>query len=709
MNEDNAGSNASPASRVRILGSLRAHRRLAIMVFLVIMIPGAAFSWVHGRPRYVSVASIQVQQAFASTMEEDAELRGRATRYRDFLQQQMLNILRLEVLEEALVALGDENRWQLPGESLSRAAERLQATLGVIPLHGAQQIDVELEGDSPEGLAEIVNAVIDTYVVVHRGETIIGGDERFAALEEYHKKEAVEVRSKLGDKAKLAQEIGVSNFDVTVANPHQSALLAASSALGEARQRVFQTESRVAALESKQESVLELEIHSQARLAVAEDEAIAELLRKLVERRNELMAQKVGLTSSHPGYTEATQQIAELDAAINATRDEAIAAAAEVLEQRRRTEAAEALARARIDAEEAQLVVASLVAEVEHLRKQVGEFVSSFETGRQLEDDIMRHRTNIRDALDRRDSLELEAQSPGYARIGSRARQPEVPSRGGRLKFLVAFAVLAAFVAVGSTIVVDLLDRRIHSADDLERTFGFPPLGWILDPQDDRSTRFAEDQVRRLALAIDREHRTKGTKRFVLLGIRPDAGTSDLIERIGRELAAVGSNALTVDANARHRSTVSGQAGLVDLLEQRVGTEQAIVTGTPSHVFLGNREEGRRTLPAAHRLRGLLDELSTEFDVVLIDAPPLMMSSDAEMLVGLSDATLLLVVAEAEEVDEITEAVSVLERLAPPVVGVILNRVHLSEHDTESMDILQEHDTGVRARPSDSLGRWLSA
>ncbi len=62
-----------------------------------------------------------------------------------------------------------------------------------------------------------------------------------------------------------------------------------------------------------------------------------------------------------------------------------------------------------------------------------------------------------------------------------------------------------------------------------------------------------------------------------------------------------------------------------------------------------------------------------KYDIVLLDAPPLLASADPLLLMQMPAGVILVVRAERDEVAEIKAAAHELERLSPPVVGAVLN------------------------------------
>jgi hypothetical protein len=83
--------------------------------------------------------------------------------------------------------------------------------------------------------------------------------------------------------------------------------------------------------------------------------------------------------------------------------------------------------------------------------------------------------------------------------------------------------------------------------------------------------------------------------------------------------------------------------------------------------------------PLISRISILLEELKQEYDVVLIDAPPLEFSADTEFLASISDITLLVVESGEATRRELTRNAIVLGGIGAPSVGVILSQVRLNQ------------------------------
>ena len=101
------------------------------------------------------------------------------TQYREFLQQQSKSVLRYDIVRDALRSLADRpDKWRLPNENERQAVDRLRTQMAVQTIPDTYMIEISLQRPTPDGLADIVNAVAGTFVERMRNERVYGADIR---------------------------------------------------------------------------------------------------------------------------------------------------------------------------------------------------------------------------------------------------------------------------------------------------------------------------------------------------------------------------------------------------------------------------------------------------------------------------------------------------------------------------------------------------
>lgn len=143
-------------------------------------------------------------------------------------------------------------------------------------------------------------------------------------------------------------------------------------------------------------------------------------------------------------------------------------------------------------------------------------------------------------------------------------------------------------------------------------------------------------------------------------------GTTTICSNVARALAKIHSgNVLLLDCNVQapeihklFRTEVS--PGLTDILLGKINWEEAIRKSNLKNFFIltcGQSIQEPLSLLSSERMEGLLTVLKTDFDFVVLDTPPVLMSAEAEMIVSKVDVSVLVIKAQATRREVVMRAV----------------------------------------------------
>jgi polysaccharide biosynthesis transport protein len=688
-----------PSRGINLMRSVNAHWRLAFCIAaFIIFVLGPPLVWVKGKHYYRAEGVIYVSPRFAKNLEQDQELVLESnSQYREFVEQQVRTINRFDIVLAALKSLGEKRfLWQRRNEQDRIAAERLLGLLEIKPVADTYQITIGLEGTKPDGLAEVINAVISSYLNTFKNEELFGSQDRVQALEKERTGVLQEIDAKTRRRTDLAQQLAVTTFNDSNPNPYDQLLVAAKSAYAQARRQRFEAEAQLASVDGKNSVPAADALRSNAEDIASRDPGLTSLKANLNQRRAELLTKRSGLADTHPGRRAIDQEISEIDAEIDGMKTKLIASFSKMLIAQK---SAEVVKQRQIEDEMSR--------DVERNSRQASEFSAGYQEAMARGRDIERLRKRLDAIDDRIGFLGLEGHAPGFLRVFSQARRPLLPSKSGhkKLALIVVFAGLLLGIAV--PVAVDFLDPRLHVVNDLENLLGFTPAGWI--PEKRPGTEMiARDCRMRLALALLREHHKHCVTTFLLTAVKPGAGTSSLALELATEMHRQGANPLVLEANAFCPDARFGaSAGLNAALVGRIEPAVAILTGDrlPPRLPVGD-PGSERQLASIGRMAGVIADLHQTYPVILIDAPPILLSGDTEFLVSLADVTLLIADAEGVTKAETTRAARTLEKLNPRAVGSVLNRVAVFESGGYYRETLQEYKTAARSIPSVLFSPW---
>jgi len=171
----------------------------------------------------------------------------------------------------------------------------------------------------------------------------------------------------------------------------------------------------------------------------------------------------------------------------------------------------------------------------------------------------------------------------------------------------------------------------------------------------------------------------------------PAEGKTTVVQNLGIALAETGRRVLLVDADFRrphlHREfSLPNEWGLIDLLLEdqplseyppdRLGS----FTGLPGLSILPNRITQNNVSKVLYspRLRTILETLAKRYDMVLVDAPPLLSVADARVIAPLTDALILVLRCGVTNRESALEAYQRIQEDGLTLLGTVLTDYNLS-------------------------------
>jgi Mrp family chromosome partitioning ATPase len=168
---------------------------------------------------------------------------------------------------------------------------------------------------------------------------------------------------------------------------------------------------------------------------------------------------------------------------------------------------------------------------------------------------------------------------------------------------------------------------------------------------------------------------------------------------LARTLVELGSRTLIIDADSLtgHSLLTSDQPGLTDLMIGKADANAVVQHQGHFNMRLNVVPYGQSIDSGIKRLdvfKKALHTWSEQFDMVLIDLPPLLPSADAELLIDAIGQVFLVVEAEILNKADVVRARVQLERMDPDAVGLIVNRVPVESGGESIKSQLVETITG---------------
>jgi protein-tyrosine kinase len=195
------------------------------------------------------------------------------------------------------------------------------------------------------------------------------------------------------------------------------------------------------------------------------------------------------------------------------------------------------------------------------------------------------------------------------------------------------------------------------------------------------------EQFRRLAGTLHEAHQARDLRSVMVTSASPGDGKTLTAINLALVLSeSYRYRVLLIDADLR-RPSITGVVNIAG----GTGLSEALRSATPQKLALAQLTSRLTVLPAggptmnsiealvSPRMKQILDEASSKFDWVILDAPPLGATADARLLSQMAGGTLFVIRAGKSQSTEVQRAIDTLGR--DQILGVVLNDVEQTENE----------------------------
>jgi capsular exopolysaccharide synthesis family protein len=400
---------------------------------------------------------------------------------------------------------------------------------------------------------------------------------------------------------------------------------------------------------------------------------------------------------------EVMGRISELSVEFGPKHPRMLQVQAELIEVRERieTEIQKVAAGLENEAEFARTRVRSLRDSLRAVQGETGEQNKQAVQLRALEREAAANRALFETFLNRfKETSSTQGMETSDARVISEAGVPGGPSYPNRRQQLLKF-VLMGFIG-GCALVIGLhfLNPGMRSPEQVQQTLGEYVLGVVplvpgkaamFDYVLDKPQSSVVEALNSLKFSLALSDPDIQIKVVQVTSSVPEEGKTSLALSLARVEAASGKRVILVDGDLRRSSiirklglepghkglsdlVVAGEADLADyIMRDEKGSMDFMPIGTAKYANAGD-------IFSSLRMEHIVGELKARYDLVVIDAPPVMAVADARIIGRLADKTLFVVRWDKTPGKVARVALDQLQRYGTDVAGIVLQQVDLERY-----------------------------
>ncbi|MGA0600128.1 GumC family protein [Caulobacter sp. KR2-114] len=298
--------------------------------------------------------------------------------------------------------------------------------------------------------------------------------------------------------------------------------------------------------------------------------------------------------------------------------------------------------------------------------------------------------------------------------VVDRADPPDQPSQPKPLTNLALAAVAGLILGCIVAFILEALDQSIRTPQDVEEKLALPLLGAVplLGKEEapsaalaDLKSAFSEAYYSiRTSLQFTTGDGVPGA--LFVTSCQPSEGKSTTAQALAQNFARIGARVLLVDADLRNPSIhrhfpVDNSVGLSSFLAGACSLKDAAQPSGIANLSItpcGPLPPSPAELLAGEKLRAFLAAARTEFDIVIVDGPPIMGLADAPILASATEGTVLIVEAGRTRRGAARAAIRRLQAANGRVLGIVLTKFNAKRATYGyGYDYAYGHDYGGRS------------
>lgn len=648
---------ASPAiSMTKVLAGAYRQRRILLAVVAAALVIGAIVTFATPR-RYSATASIQLNQQTPRVLpNRDLDPEPAVQDSERFLQTQLDRILSRSMAEAVearvrasstpriLTALGfpDGGADTRREDVVTALQENVIAELGL----NTRLARITFTSRDPAVTAAIANA----YAEAAGSSSLIAKSETAAQAEQYLGEEMAKAKAKLQDseRAMLAYARNADLTTTVVPGQDRGGSLRAQQ-LGMLTDQLAAATAR--RIDAQQQWQQVQGTSSMALPEVQNNRAIQELMNQKAQLQATIAAEDDRYTEQFPGVTSTIAKAEQIDAQIGGLaasikRGYQVRYNAAAMAERQLSGAVNQLRGAAMSERERTVGYNSLQREVEANR--------AFYDG----------------LLQRAKEIGAAAGAPGESvTFVDRAEPPTSPSSPSWPKNMALSGILGLIAAMGVGLLRERSVSVVRTADEAEAALDIPNLGMVpavsskervdvemLNPRSPQSEAYYS-----AAVGLHQLAGKKLPKVVLVTSSTPGEGKSTSSIGLARSFSAMRDRVLLIDGDIRRPSLAAMlgariQPGLSNVLEGTASAKDAVQKLDDQRfdlIIAGDSTVDPVSLLSSEAMGKTLAELGEQFDLIIIDGPPIMGIADSILLAAHAEVAVFVVESARIETEQL--------------------------------------------------------
>ncbi len=286
----------------------------------------------------------------------------------------------------------------------------------------------------------------------------------------------------------------------------------------------------------------------------------------------------------------------------------------------------------------------------------------------------------------------VEAQSASLVVQAEPAAVPEAPIRPRTMMNTILAIVVGAMMAIGVVFLIEYLDDTVRDPEEVSLAFDLPVIGFFTRTKNNMNAPIVAEEPRSPVAEAYRSLRSnvqfagvdRPIRSILITSPSPEEGKTTVAANLAVVMMQDGMKVVLVDADMRrpqvHKAMgMTNEVGLTDYFVQSDPDLNKIIQRWEDEelfvVTAGKIPPNPSELLGSRRMSNFMDMLRGQYDMIIIDSPPVGVVTDPTRLASRIDGAILVVEPKKTKMAAAEDAVETLRRAGANLIGVVFNNI----------------------------------
>jgi uncharacterized protein involved in exopolysaccharide biosynthesis/Mrp family chromosome partitioning ATPase len=648
----------------------------------------APFALMSIKPYYEASAMLQIDPVVQTIIGGGHEA-SIQNQYTDYMRTQTMRLREISLLRQAISQLNlkAKNAFFPTDMSDEKRARLLNEKLYIDWIPRSHVIELALKGPHAKGLADILNAVMQTYKDSVDKKQEQQNEKRLIYLENESNMLKQKINTKSKQLKQIIQKTSTSTFNESFNLSYRRIEQLQDAYIDIHLQKIdAETEYQKRLQENKE--ITQLSMSPQIEDFVANDWGLDSTQSWTYKKLQELRSGLYGLSENNKDREHIVQRMGAMKDYEQKINDEVREHAHEILYGKRQYDLDKQLIQAKSRLKALQKSEQTIQSKLNIAKKRAAQLSQAMVDGEEIQAELQQMRNRYFKVVSRISDLEVQGKAPSRVSIQSMAREPQEQA-GSNAKKLFLVSVAFPFGAISLFLFMfEYLDKRVTSAKHIVQALGSPP-SWPISraPSGVKFHRVVLDApntvtakaIRSLSQRIFKDAEENKSQVFLFTGVEHQCGVTEILLNTATLLGKMIPKILVLETNAFHANMrqllalTDAHPGLNEYLSSNDQLEDCIYTEQERKIdIIFSGGVGVQDI-ATLRFREVISELKKKYDLILIDSDPIMKSDLTEFLVMFTDVSFLFVQGDRTLCPDLRFSAELFVRAQVPALGSVLN------------------------------------